>query len=54
MNGLINVFLSYGLLLVIIVMIAGVGAAIGITARKRKNSKEDAVEKAGEATENAE
>lgn len=54
MNGFINMFLSYGLLLVIIVFIAGVGIAIGITARKKKNSKENAVEKDGEATQNAE
>ena len=39
MIELFNVFLSYALLLVVIVVVAGVRITIGITMRKRKNNQ---------------
>lgn len=37
-----RMFLSYGLLMLIIVVICGVAIAIGITLAKRKNAKNEA------------
>ena len=40
----VNSFLSYLLLMLIIVIIAGVAIFIGITMRKNKNAKQEVVE----------
>lgn len=47
-----NVFLSYLLLLLIIVAVAGIAAFIGITMRKKKNAESAANELKAEAEEN--
>ena len=39
MVNFINTFLSYLLLMVVILVVAGIGVAIGIILRKRKNSQ---------------
>jgi len=39
MVSFINTFLSYLLLMAVILAVSGIGAAIGITLRKRKNSQ---------------
>ena len=39
MIAFVNTFLSYLLLLIIVVVICGVGAAIGITMCKKKDAK---------------
>lgn len=40
-----RIFLSYGLLLLIIVAVCAVAVFIGITLAKKKNAKKEAVEK---------
>ena len=39
MTAFVNVFLSYLLLLLLIVAVAGIAAFIGITMRKKKNAE---------------
>lgn len=48
MISFINTFLSYIVLLVIIVAVAGIALAIGITMAKRKNAKSAAGEMTAE------
>lgn len=48
----INAFLSYGLLMLIIVVLCGVGIFLGITLRKKKNASLEVNAASGE--ENAE
>lgn len=40
-----RIFLSYGLLLLIIVAVCAVAVFIGVTLAKKKNAKKEAVEK---------
>lgn len=40
MINFINAFMSYGLLMLIIVCLCGLGVFMGITLRKAKNSKD--------------
>ena len=47
----VNSFLSYLLLMAVIVVVAGVGIFIGITMRRKKNLKESA--ESGKETEEA-
>lgn len=47
----VNSFLSYLLLMAVIVIVAGVGIFIGITMRRKKNQKEAA--ESGKETEEA-
>ena len=42
MVSFINSFLSYIMLMLVILVVAGIGCFIGITARKNKNKKETA------------
>lgn len=44
-----RMFLSYGLLMLIIAVVAGVGVFIGITMAKKKNAKNEAAAASGEA-----
>ncbi len=45
----LNTFLSYAVLLLVIVALCAVAAAIGITLRKKKNQTEALTEASGEA-----
>lgn len=56
MNNLvlfINSFLSYILLFVVIVIVAGIAMFIGITMRKRSNAKEEALQASSVEAEEA-
>lgn len=48
MTAFLNSFLSYLLLMLVIVAVAGVATFIGITLRKRKNQQQPAVDTAAE------